>query len=67
MAIVDDLAARRCAKARGIASRGTLGVILIARRRGLIPSARAIVDELRRSGMRLANDVMDRALREVGE
>ncbi len=67
MAIVDDLAARRCAKAMGIASRGTLGVILIARRRGLIPSARAIVDELRRSGMRLANDVMDRALREVGE
>lgn len=45
-AIVDDLAARRCAAAIGVAVRGTLGLVLTARRRGIIPAARTILDGL---------------------
>src|SRR5687767_11606662 len=37
-AIVDDLAARRAASALGVPFRGTLGVILTAKQRGLIAS-----------------------------
>ena len=44
--IIDDLAARRCAATLGIPIRGTLGLVLVAKRRGLIPSARPILDEL---------------------
>jgi predicted nucleic acid-binding protein len=66
-AILDDLAARRCAAALGIPLRGTLGLLLAAKRRGLIPFARPIVERLRQAGMYLADDVMNAALTLVGE
>src|SRR5687768_11448871 len=43
-AIIDDLAARRAATALAIPFRGTLGVILTAKRRGLIVSATELFD-----------------------
>jgi predicted nucleic acid-binding protein len=38
IAVLDDLAARRCARALGIAVVGTLGLVLLAKRKGLIPA-----------------------------
>lgn len=66
-AIVDDLAARRCATALEIPVRGTLGLVLVAKQRGEIPSARAVLDQLRQAGMYLSDRVMNRALQLVGE
>lgn len=66
-AIIDDLAARRCAAALHIPVRGTLGLVLIAKKRGQIPSARRILEQLRQSGMYLSDPVMDEALALVGE
>jgi len=42
--ILDDLAARRFARQRGLPVIGTLGVLLEARRSNLIPAVRPIVD-----------------------
>jgi predicted nucleic acid-binding protein len=67
LAVVDDLAARRCAAAHHIPVRGTLGLVLVARRRGVIPLARPVVEELRVAGMYLSDAVQDRALALVGE
>ena len=66
-AIVDDLAARRCAAAMGIPARGTLGIVLVARKRGLLPAARPVLEEMRRAGMYLSDRVLNRALALVGE
>ena len=66
-AILDDLAARRCAAKLGIPVRGTLGLVLIAKQRGVIPAARPIVEQLRQSGMYLATEVIERALARIGE
>ena len=66
-AVVDDLAARRCAAALGVPVRGTLGLVLVAKRRGRIPAARPVVEELRRGGMYLSDAVLDAALTLVGE
>jgi predicted nucleic acid-binding protein len=66
-AIVDDLAARRCAASLGIPVRGTLGLVLAAKRRGALPAARPVVEALRAAGMWLADDVVRRALAMVGE
>jgi predicted nucleic acid-binding protein len=66
-AIVDDLSARRCAAAMGIPARGTLGIVLVARKRWLVPAARPILEEMRRAGMYLSDRVLDRALALVGE
>lgn len=65
MVILDDQAARRCARVLGLASQGTLGLVLAAKRQGLIPAVRPVLDHLRRAGMymtdRLANEILDAA------
>ncbi len=65
--LVDELADRRCARTLGIPMRGTLGVILLARRQGRIAAARPVVEELLQAGMRLAPHVADDALRDFGK
>lgn len=66
-AVLDDLAGRRCAASLGIPVRGTLGLVLIGKRRGRFRSARPVLEELRRSGMYLSDSVLERALHTVGE
>ena len=67
VAVLDDLPARRCAATLGIPVRGTLGVILIAKKHRRIESARATLEALRRSGLYLSDPIVDAALRLVGE
>ncbi|MCG6134475.1 MAG: DUF3368 domain-containing protein [Nostoc sp. LLA-1] len=66
-AIVDDLAARRCAAVLGIPVRGTLGLILTAKQRGKISAARPILENLRSLGMYLSDRVINQALKMVDE
>ena len=65
--IVDDLAARRCAATHGIPVRGTLGLILTAKKKGLIPAARPVLEKLRQSGMYLSDRILNQALSLVEE
>ena len=65
--ICDDLAARRCAAALGIPVRGTLGLVLGAKRRGVVDRARPLLERLRRAGMYLSDEVIERALKKIGE
>ena len=67
IAVIDDLAARRCAQALGIALRGTVGPGLPAQQEGRIPSARPVIDALRSRGMFLSDAVIEEALSLVGE
>lgn len=66
-AIVDDLAARRCAAVLGIPVRGTLGLVLTAKQRGKVAAARPILENLRSLGMYLSDRVINQALALVGE
>jgi predicted nucleic acid-binding protein len=65
--VIDDAAARRCAEVLGIPVIGTLGVILLAKRRGTIPHARTVIGELKRHGMYLSESTIDRAVAVLGE
>jgi predicted nucleic acid-binding protein len=66
-AIIDDLAGRRCAAAFNIPVRGTLGLVLTAKQRGHISSARELLNRLRQAGMYLSDRVLKEALAKVGE
>lgn len=66
-AILDDLAARRCAATFGVPVRGILGLVLTAKQRGHIAAARPVLLELRAGGMYLSDKVMNQALAMVGE
>lgn len=62
-AVLDDREARRAARTLRVPFIGTLGVVVRARREGRVQSAGHIVDELRRAGLRLDDDLVRAALR----
>jgi len=66
-AIIDDLNGRRCAVLLKIPVRGTLGIILVAKKRGLIPKARPVIEDFIKAGLYLSRQILDDALRRVGE
>jgi predicted nucleic acid-binding protein len=66
-AIIDDLAGRRCAALLGIPVRGTLGIVLTAKQRGVIPAARPVLECLIQSGLYLSRRILDTGLQRVGE
>ena len=66
-AILDDRAAKNAAAALGIRVRGTLGVILLAKREGRVESARVLFEQLVQVGFRVSPEVLDAALQLVGE
>jgi predicted nucleic acid-binding protein len=51
----------------GIPVHGTLGLVLLAKKRGRIEKARPVLDRLRSAGMYLSDRVLDEALKLVGE
>lgn len=66
-AVLDDLAARRCAQSLGLPVIGTLGVVLRARRKGMIPAARPVIEHLRRVGLYASDALIEQALAHLGE
>lgn len=58
LAVLDDGKARRIAKTLGLPFIGTLGIVLRAKRRGLIPFARPVIDSLVAVGMYVSAAVL---------
>jgi predicted nucleic acid-binding protein len=65
--VIDDLAGRKCAASLNVPVRGTLGIVLIAKKRGLIPKARPVIEDMMIAGLYLSRKVTNQALRRVGE
>jgi predicted nucleic acid-binding protein len=65
--VIDDLEARRCAKAMGLGIIGTLGIVGRARAMGLIDQAEPVVRRLREFGLYASDELVRRLLKEVGE
>jgi len=65
--IVDDLAARRCARALSIPFSGTIGVILAAKHEKVISEVDPLLYDLIRAGLRISEDVITQARRLAGE
>ena len=66
-AILDDLAARKCAKGIGARVFGTLGIVIKAKHLGLIPLVRPVIELLLRQGMFLNNNLVQSILKDAGE
>ena len=65
--VLDDLAARRCARSLDLPMIGTLGIVILCRHRGLISAARPVIEALCNAGLRLKPQLVDEALAKVGE
>lgn len=65
--ILDDLEARKCAATFNIPLRGTIGIILKAKKENLIPAAKPLIEELQKAGLRFNENWIKEALLLVGE
>lgn len=66
-AVIDDMDARRCAQALDIPMLGTGGVLVLAKRRGLLTSVTDELERLRQSGLWLSDDIMRILKTQAGE
>lgn len=64
-AILDDRNARRCARTLGVLVRGTLNIVVQARRSGLTDSAAEVLRRIRAGGFRLDDATIRRVLKEA--
>ncbi len=60
-AILDDRAARRCARALGIKIKGTLSLLILAKKEGYIPRISLVLDKLIKAGFYVSSDLIQKA------
>lgn len=65
--LADDQAARQRAKALGLAVMGTLGVLVLSKRGGLVDAVAPLIETLRAGGQRLSHEAVMQVLRAAGE
>ena len=66
-AVIDDMDARRCAQTLGIPIFGTGGLLVLAKRRGLLRSVGEAVTKLRSAGLWLSDELVQILLAQAGE
>ena len=64
-AIIDDRAARKCALSFSIPTKGTLAVVILAKKHGLVNSAGDVMRSLRAAGLRLDDETIRVALKKT--
>jgi len=65
--LMDDKAGRRMAKNFGVTSISTVGVLVLAKQKNLLPSIKPLLDQLTASGYFLGDKLIASALAMVGE
>lgn len=65
--ILDDYKARKIAERLGITFTGTIGVIIKARLKGIIPSIKPIIEKIKQTDFRLSAEIETQALKEADE
>lgn len=65
IAILDDGAARKCAVTFGISVKGSLAVVILAKKRGLIPQAKQVLHTMQEVGLRLDERTIRHVLKET--
>ena len=67
MVILDDNAAKKTAKYLGLSVTGTLGVLVKAKRQGIIKEVCPLLSKMRQNGFYVSNAVEQMVLEQAGE
>jgi len=66
-AIIDDGAAKKCAKSFSIKVKGTLALLIIAKKAGLVPEVKPVMDKMIEAGFRISATLYKNILEIVNE
>lgn len=66
-AVIDDRAARNCAKSLGIPTLGTGGILVLAKKRGLINSVGEALKRLENVGLYISDEIIELLKKQAGE
>jgi len=66
-ALLDDFAARKCAAALSLPVRGTLGLVLLAKREGHLPEVSPLLARIQQAGLHISPEVLAAVQRLAGE
>jgi predicted nucleic acid-binding protein len=66
-AAIDERRGRSLADALGVPQTGTVGILLLAKKRGMIPALTPLLDQLGASGVRISSRLYEDARRSAGE
>lgn len=67
LVIIDDNAAKKTAKYLGLTVTGTMGVLLKAKRLGIIKEVKPILQEMKKSGFYISDSLIKLVLKQAGE
>jgi len=67
LVIMDERRGRRYATRVGLSVTGTLGVLLLAKERQVVPALAPLLDDLQKAGLYLTPELRERTLRLAGE
>ncbi len=65
--IVDDIRARKYAQQMGLKITGTLGVLILAKQKGVIASVKPILERIKKTDFRLTEELELRVLEKSNE
>ena len=65
--ILDDLKARKIAERLGLDITGTIGIIIKAKLKGIIPSIKPLIDKIKTTDFRVSEDIEKQAMIAAGE
>jgi predicted nucleic acid-binding protein len=65
--ILDDLKGRKLASQLNLKYTGTLGVLILAKQVKLIPSIKYYFDQIKHTDFRIAPELLERIIEELGE
>ena len=67
VAVLDDTAARRCARSLNITSIGTVGLFILAKRRQIVAEVMPSIEKLREAGLWLSDELVEIVRQQAGE
>jgi predicted nucleic acid-binding protein len=67
LVVIDELKGRRYAHRLGLSLTGTLGVLLLAKERGLITAIAPVIEQLNDNGLYFSSELVEQTLALAGE
>lgn len=65
--IIDDMKGRKLAQKLNLTITGTLGLIMIAKREGILPKIKPVFDKIQMTNFRIAPALLEDILKQAGE